>query len=325
MQPKQASFHRIMLIITVSLLFLLFASSSNGVLFRRTNLKRVNSKKIVALRPLQSDLPTEESTPPIFSEHADKKSSRDQEKFVGAHIEVTRFSEFRSSAFVGEEISNTIPDDLKPAEIRSKLTNDVVELFLNELFRGLLDCNSVIPIIFSAMSSFGGCPSSTVQVRGFLVDLSMSMWLALQNHFRYKQRSNWQCGEDNCELMDETQSDSASVDGSERQSLLLSSGTVVSFLIPMDDAAAPVPTPLSSGLRDAGSSDISPDVAGGDVAAGTGPLQSMPAFSAPLASPVAIAKYCATSLLIHLVSHQVAPFVMHSIEDCLGQLAVAVA
>jgi hypothetical protein len=178
------------------------------------------------------------------------------------------------------------------------------------------------------MSSFGGCPSSTVQVRGFLVDLSMSMWLALQNHFRYKQHSNWQCDEDNCELMDAPipiQSDSASVYGSERQSLLLSSGTVVSFLIPMDEVAAPVPTPLSSGLLHTGSSDISPDIAGGDISAGTGPLQSMPAFSAPLANPVAIAKYCATSLLIHLVSHQVAPFVMHSIEDCLGQLAVAVA
>ena len=338
MERKQVSyrFHRMMLTITITVfVVLLFPSICNGVLFRRTSTKRVLSKtNIILQQPPQKDLPTENSISPIFSKptlrhekclekNGSKYSRRRCSKTMGSHVEVNRFSEFRKTAFLGEELSNTISNELKPVEIRSKLTNDVVELFFNELFRGLLDCNSMIP----TMPSFGGALSNTVPVRGFLVDVSMSMWLALQNYFRYKQRSNWQCDEDNCVLMDAptpTQPDSVSVDGGEPHSLLLSSGTVVSYLIPLE-AAAP-PTALPSGLVDAGSSImLPPDECGGAVASEAGPLQSMPATSAPLASPVAVAKYCATSLLIHLLSHQVAPFVMHSIEDCLGQLAVAVA
>ncbi len=156
--------------------------------------------------------------------------------------------------------------------------------------------------------------SALAPMRGFLVDLSMSTWIAIRNHHEYKQRSNWQCDDDACKLIDAsipTKMESDSIGASDCQSQLLSSGKVVGLLIPLDTA---VPTILSSKSMDADCSIKSPAT----TAPGTGPLP-------PIPSPITIAKYCTTTLLIYLLSHQVAPFFMHSIEDCLGKLAVNVA
>ena len=286
------------------------SSSCKAILFRRSSSKKAQSKKIAIPQPPQNDLPIFPKltviNPSSIECHntlsSGSKYSRAR-KTLGVHVEANRFSESKKVTSIGEEFARKTSDELKPTKIRSKLTNDMMELLFTEFFRGLFDCNSIVTTM-----------PAIAPVRGFLVDLSMSTWIAIQNHHEYKQRSNWQCDDDACELIDAsipTQMESDSIGTSDCQSQLLSSGKVVGLLIPLDTA---VPTILSSKSVDAGCSIKSPAT----TAPGTGPLPLIP-------SAITIAKYCTTSLLIYLLSHQVAPFFMHSIEDCLGKLAVDVA
>ena len=253
-------FHRSMLLLVAALLLLL-VSPCKAILFRRSNSKNPIFKERNISQPPQKDLNTEDESPeisPIFPKPPECLTKRSFESkysrggnSVGNYTEANRFSEYKKVTSIGEEFARKISEELKPSKIQSKLENDLIELLFSELIRGLLDCNFMVALM-----------PTLALVRGFLVDLSMSMWVAIRNHHEYKQRSNWQCDDDACELID-----------------------------------ASIPTQMES------------------VSVGTSDCQSQ---------LLSIAKNCATSLLIHLLSHQVVPYVLHSIEDCMGQLAVAV-
>ena len=243
-------------------------------------------------------------------------------------------------------VSKSISQELNPTIIRSKLSSGIAESFFNEIFYGASGGLSTL------LASTSLTDPNFIAVRGVLVDLSMSVCASLQNYLRYKDRGNWKCDGDSCELMDVSSSlDSINLEGALTslhndgdfadhicEALAMEriiSGTVISFLIPLDDtSSSAAASPFLPSI-----SDQQPSFIMEDTQLTTAKLQQQPSaetgrsgvssrppalaahdaavaqISSPHQSLSAIGRYCMVSLLVNLFSHQLMPMMLHYIEN----------
>ena len=361
--------------------------SCDSILFRRTQFKKDFNPMNIPFTIARSwhnfdnkGKDTNSKIPPIFSQPM-KVSRRDKRRLKSKNISssilsmplesVNEATISTSSTNYSTLLSRNIAEEFSGESMRYKVTTGIAESVFNEIFRGLTDYSALL-----------GDLGSPVTVRGMLVDMSMSAWTAAQNYLRYRDSANWRCDDESCVLTDDAEAVSpaavplsataavpceapmiekgnkegegegeGTVAGSSERELLqprLTSGAMVSFLIPLDERKAQgeegkkvegfadnngLPVPLSD--TEAGKCYIFASHFPVDHNHSQGEVAVAVRQSAPLPAPTPVAltggvgavssvqsvlQCFLASLLVNLLSHELLPALFHQLEAALGQL-----